>query len=165
MNRRLYRSRTDAPWTGVAGGVAEWLRIDPSLVRVAWVVLALLTAGMAALVYLVMWAVVPVEPETRAAATGPAESTKASAAVASRPRTGETRTVATPPTTEPLTEAARSDGSGALVVGLILIGLGVFFLAQQYLPAFQWGRVWPVVLVIVGAVVLITSYRRGNRAG
>lgn len=159
MNRRLYRSRTDAPWTGVAGGVAEWLRIDPSLVRVAWVVLALLTAGMAALVYLVMWAVVPEEP----AATDPPTGTTASAAVAPRTRAGQTKAVTTTAAAPPATEADK-EGSGALVAGLILIGVGVFFLAQQYLPAFEWGRVWPIVLVIVGAVVLVTSYRRGDRA-
>lgn len=62
MNQRLYRSRTEVVWTGVAGGVAEWLRMDPSLVRIAWVILTPLTGGLALLVYLVMWIVVPVAP-------------------------------------------------------------------------------------------------------
>jgi phage shock protein PspC (stress-responsive transcriptional regulator) len=48
--------------TGVAGGLALYLDVDPSLVRVAWVVLAFLTGGLFALVYIVMAIVVPMAP-------------------------------------------------------------------------------------------------------
>ena len=43
MNRRLYRSRTDTVIGGVAAGLANYLNTDPALVRVGWVVLALVT--------------------------------------------------------------------------------------------------------------------------
>ena len=62
MNERLYRSRTDRVISGVAGGLADYLAVDPSIVRVAWVLLAIVTGGIAALVYLVMMIVVPVAP-------------------------------------------------------------------------------------------------------
>ncbi len=45
MTDRLYRSRTDRVIGGVAGGVAEALDVDPSIVRVVWVILALVTGG------------------------------------------------------------------------------------------------------------------------
>jgi len=60
---RLYRSRNDRPIGGVAGGVAAWLGLDPSLVRVAWVVLALASGGIFLIVYIVMMVVVPLAPE------------------------------------------------------------------------------------------------------
>jgi phage shock protein PspC (stress-responsive transcriptional regulator) len=47
---------------GVAAGVAETLDADPSLVRIAWAVLAILTGGIAILVYIVMAIIVPEAP-------------------------------------------------------------------------------------------------------
>ena len=59
MNRRLYRSRTDSVLGGVAGGVAEYLDVDPSIVRIVWAVLAIITGGIFFVLYIVMWIVVP----------------------------------------------------------------------------------------------------------
>ena len=59
MNRRLYRSRRDSILGGVAGGVADYFDMDPSIVRVVWAVLALVTGGIFLVLYLVMWIVVP----------------------------------------------------------------------------------------------------------
>lgn len=59
---RLYRSRADRILGGVAAGVAIQLNLDPSLVRVGWVLLAIFTGGIFALVYVVMWVIVPEEP-------------------------------------------------------------------------------------------------------
>lgn len=145
MSRRLYRSRTDALWTGVAGGIAEWLGWDPALVRVAWVILTFVTAGFALLVYVVMWVVVPEAPEDAATSEAPG---------------GEGATSAAPGQT-----AADRPGSsaaadrGPLWLGLILVAAGVFFLVQELLPEIDWGRLWPVVLVVVGAVLLIGALR------
>ena len=47
---------------GVAGGVAEQLDADPSLIRIVWAVLIFLTGGLALLVYIVMAIVVPERP-------------------------------------------------------------------------------------------------------
>ena len=59
MNDRLYRSIDDRVLAGVAGGLADMWDIDPSLIRIAWVILTPLTAGFAVLVYIVMAIVVP----------------------------------------------------------------------------------------------------------
>lgn len=62
MNGRLYRSRDDRIIAGVAGGLAAHLNIDPSIVRILWVVLVPLTGGLIILLYLVMAAIVPGQP-------------------------------------------------------------------------------------------------------
>jgi phage shock protein C len=61
MEKRLYRSRNDRKLAGVCGGIAEYYGWDPTLVRVAWVVLTLL-GGSGILIYLVMWLVMPESP-------------------------------------------------------------------------------------------------------
>ena len=63
MTDRLYRSRDDRMLAGVAGGVAEMLDADPSIIRIVWAVLVVLTGGIALLVYIVMAIVVPERPE------------------------------------------------------------------------------------------------------
>src|SRR3990170_2971715 len=66
MDDRLYRSRDERMIAGVAGGLAERLDLDPSLVRIIWAVLVLPTGFLALLVYVVMAIVVPEEPPAEA---------------------------------------------------------------------------------------------------
>lgn len=62
LKKRLYRSRADRRIAGVCGGIAEYLAIDPTIVRILWVVLSL-AGGPGVLLYIIMAAVVPEEPE------------------------------------------------------------------------------------------------------
>jgi len=62
VNDRLYRSRSDRMIAGVAGGLAERFDIDPSFVRVAWVLLTIITGGIFLVAYIVMAIVVPEDP-------------------------------------------------------------------------------------------------------
>ena len=60
--KKLYRSRKDKMIAGVCGGLAEYFGIDPVIVRLITLVFAL-TAGSGLLAYLILWVVVPVNPE------------------------------------------------------------------------------------------------------
>jgi phage shock protein C len=62
VNERLYRSRDERMLAGVAGGVAERFDLDPSLVRVLWVVLVFVSGGLFLLLYIAMALVVPEAP-------------------------------------------------------------------------------------------------------
>jgi phage shock protein C len=59
--RRLTRTTWDAPISGVCGGIARYLGVDPTLVRVLAVVAALVTFPAGVIAYAVMWAVIPRE--------------------------------------------------------------------------------------------------------
>ena len=63
MDDRLYRSVDDRMLAGVAGGVAERLDADPSIIRVVWALLVVLTGGLALVAYIVMAIVVPDAPD------------------------------------------------------------------------------------------------------
>jgi len=63
MNDRLYRSVDERVIAGVCGGLAVRLALDPSLVRVLWVVVGLVTGVFPLLIiYVIMAAVVPEDP-------------------------------------------------------------------------------------------------------
>ncbi len=61
--KRLYRSRHNRKVAGICAGLAEYLEIDPVLMRVAWVVLAFVSVGIAIVLYAVLIFVIPNEDE------------------------------------------------------------------------------------------------------
>jgi phage shock protein PspC (stress-responsive transcriptional regulator) len=66
--KRLYRSRTDKKIAGVLGGVAEYLGMDPSLVRIAYAVGTVLTGFVPLMaLYVLMIFIVPATPKARSA--------------------------------------------------------------------------------------------------
>ena len=147
MNRRLYRSRSDSMIGGVAAGLAAYLNADPALVRIVWVILVVVTWGAALVVYIVAWIVVPEEP---VGPTGPIAPT-------ADPVTGE---VVNPPGEPAATANSGAGGQAGIVIGIGLVVIGVWFLLREYLPEIDWGLIWPLVLVGIGALVLVTSMRR-----
>lgn len=59
-DKKLKRSADDRMLAGVAGGLAEYLDIDPVLVRILFVIIALLGGGFAGiLIYVVLWIIMP----------------------------------------------------------------------------------------------------------
>ena len=62
MSKRLYRSSLDKQLGGVCGGVAEYFKLDPSLVRIG-AILLLFVAGTGFLAYLVAWLVIPLDTD------------------------------------------------------------------------------------------------------
>ena len=62
LNRKLYRSNKDKMICGVCGGLGEYLNVDPTLIRLVWVLLTC-WAGMSIIAYLMAAIIIPVEPE------------------------------------------------------------------------------------------------------
>jgi phage shock protein C len=62
MAKRLYRSRDEKMIGGVCGGLAQYLDVDPTLIRVLWVVVTVMGAGTGLLAYLILWVLIPQEP-------------------------------------------------------------------------------------------------------
>ncbi len=61
MKKRLYRSKKDKMLAGICGGLAEYFDVDPSLVRLA-IVLLCLYAGTGLLVYIIAAIIIPEDP-------------------------------------------------------------------------------------------------------
>lgn len=156
MDDRLYRSPDDRMIAGVAGGVAERLDADPSIIRIVWAVLIFLTGGLALLVYVVMAVVVPERPPgvpapTTGGPTGSAAPWSATPGVAAAPR---------PPRRENRTDGARI----GLIGGLVLIGIGTIFLARELIPALDFDLLWPALLIGLGVVLLVVALVPSRRS-
>ena len=160
--RHLYRSRDDRMLAGVAGGLAELWDADPSLVRIVWAFLVILTGGIALVVYVVMALVVPDEEDVLPIA-GPAADP--GVAADAPPAAGDWRQ-----TRHELRQEARlarqearaarraargrESRSGPVVVGTLFVLLGTWFLVREYLPTVDWDWFWPAALIALGAIVL-----------
>ncbi|MBQ2819046.1 MAG: PspC domain-containing protein [Clostridia bacterium] len=62
MEKKLYRSKTNKKIAGVCGGVGEYLGVDPTIIRLIWVIIAL-CAGCGLLAYIIALIIMPDQPE------------------------------------------------------------------------------------------------------
>jgi len=60
-SKKLYRSQKEKMVGGVCGGLGEFLGVDPTLVRLAFVLLTIF-GGSGILIYIIMWLIVPPAP-------------------------------------------------------------------------------------------------------
>lgn len=61
MEKRLYRSRTQRMLAGVCGGVAEYFNVDPTLIRLLWVIFCFV-GGSGILAYIIAAIIIPENP-------------------------------------------------------------------------------------------------------
>lgn len=177
MNDRLYRSREDRMLAGVAGGLAEMWGADPSLVRIVWALLVILTGGIALVVYIVMAIVVPEEEDVRGAmpfAPGPPPQGAVGEPVApggpepaipgwTSPYPGQATRYEARAARRAARRERRGTGAAPLLLGALLVLLGIWFLADEYLPNIDFDWFWPLVLVGLGVVVLVMAIDRGPK--
>ncbi len=130
---RLMRSETDRMVAGVCGGLAEYLSLDPVLVRLAFVVLGL-ASGVGVVLYVLLWIVMPTSSRMQP----------------------EIRLMNEPSVDDP--SALKPRFSPAATVGIIMILVGVSFLLNQF--GLMSSSFWPIVLVGAGLFLLL---RRGRQ--
>jgi phage shock protein PspC (stress-responsive transcriptional regulator) len=63
MQKQLYKSSSNRMVAGVAGGIGEYFDIDPTLVRIAFILFGL-AGGPGLLLYGVLWVIIPERPTT-----------------------------------------------------------------------------------------------------
>jgi phage shock protein PspC (stress-responsive transcriptional regulator) len=151
MERRLYRSRKNRVFAGVAGGLGEYFDIDPVFIRVIFVV-ATLAGASGLLAYIILWIVVPKERlvyETNTTTEGVANMSEG--------QSGERQ--------YQKFDYHRHKHNGSFTGGLILIVIGGLFLADNYLPHFSFSDTWPLILVAIGVGLILNSIRRAEDHG
>lgn len=149
--QRLYRSTTSRVFGGVAGGIAEYFNMDPVIIRIIFV-LAAIFGGGGVLIYLVLWIAVPERPYT---------STMFNMGTPPEPD----QPVEEPFKAEPYqnTDLTARRHTGSMIGGIILISIGVLFLASRVIPNVFFRDLWPFVLVVAGIVLIVNSMNQPGR--
>ena len=142
-SKRLYRSREHAMIGGVCAGIAEYFDTDPSLIRLA-LVLLFFAGGVGILAYIVAWIIVPQKPLITATAS--VETAPEEPAIATQ------------------TDSVEEVNRPRFILGIILIVLGGLFLLGS-LHVWHWFsffRLWPLILIIVGIMIIAKGMEKGE---
>ncbi len=157
--KKLYRSRRERILGGVAGGLAEYFDVDVTLVRLAWVMVAL-AGGFGLLAYIAAWVIMPEEPEAeRRSRAHAAEGGEPEVVVPEVEDAGEEADPGTSAQTEERGTEARGRN---WFFGLLLVALGFYLLVQNLVPELQLAKFWPVALILLGGLILAGAFGRSK---
>ncbi len=144
MEKKLYRSRRSRVFGGVAGGLGAYFNLDPILVRVIFVLVALLH-GLGLLAYIILWIVIPEEPFELAYPLNDQSQTGVSSDLLS-------------------SNVQTKKNTGSMVFGIVLIGLGLLFFADRIFPRFSFDDILPLIVIAIGGFLVWNSLKsRGEK--
>lgn len=155
MNRRLYRCRHDRMLAGVASGMAEYFEVDPTLIRVLWLI-SIFFGGLGLFAYIVLAIIMPIEPETDPGVNPATAEGTGDPAV-----TAPTGWHSAPATHR---HVARDNGRIVTFAGIALILFGALALVGIYLPDLADGGrfVWPAFILGIGVLLVAGAVRRNT---
>lgn len=146
MVKKLYRSVTDKMIAGVCGGLAEYFEIDSTLVRILFLAL-LIFGGGGFLIYIIMWIVVPKKPYFL---NNPQSDWNA------EKKTPDVNVGDDNPKYPVEVETTKSYAKNT-VVGITVVLIGVLLLFDNLNFTFGFSKLWPILLIIFGASLILKS--------
>ncbi len=138
---QLYRSQTNKVFAGVCGGIGEFFSVDPTIVRIAFL-LSFLIGGFGLLLYVLLWILMPVRENPVSHIRGKIQNMTR--------EMGETVD-----TIFNNTPARYSSNQNTWIAGLLIV-FGVFFLLKNFnfLYFLRLDRWWPLLLILLGGYLL-----------
>jgi len=158
MEKKLYRDELNKKLAGVCAGLAEYLSVDVTIIRVLFL-LTLIFKGGGGLVYIVLWIVLPKKPyhlnNPHVDYTVPPMSEPFNPFRAGTPPFN-------PGGVPPFAVKPQKNSSAGLIAGIALVLFGSFFLLEQLdvIPFLSFHDVWPVILIIMGAVIIFSGIEK-----
>ena len=158
MEKRLYRSRSERMVWGVCGGLANYFDMDPTIVRVIFVLLALAN-GVGIVVYIIMAIVVPLE--------GSKVATSKEVIKENVEEIKETASEIGKEIRSTFEKADEEDTSGKIrrrrnLLGIVLIIIGIVILlgTLNLFHWLNWVYIWPVIIIAVGLIIVFSARRK-----
>jgi phage shock protein C len=145
---RLTRSRTDVMIGGVCAGLGKYFKIDPTLVRLIFVLLTM-AGGGGVFIYFILWIVIPREdmPNVQNTLDGQEFSRRANLM-------GQ----------EMQQMVSQPNMRSVQFIGIALVVLGMVYLIQNLnLPFMMWFNdrlLWPVLIIVAGGVLLWRAFKK-----
>ena len=127
--KKLERPKKGRMLLGVAAGIANYFKIDPTIVRLVFII-STIWGGVGIVLYIIGIFLIPDE-----------------GLVASEIK----QTV----------KEHKLHRNGAWTFGLIVLIIGIVFLLSNFVWWFSWGKMWPVILIVIGLMIL-ASGKKGD---
>jgi phage shock protein C len=148
MERKLERNQQNKMIAGVASGLADYLLIDVTLVRIIFILLAVFGfSGL--LIYIILWIAVPEKPFFETFTNFDTDY-----------KVQEDNSRMYVP---PLQSTKSNSDSGRLIAGLVLISIGAWFLLAEFNIIPHWVsifKLWPMILIALGLVILFRTEKK-----
>lgn len=146
---RLYRSETNRILGGVSAGLADFFSIDPTLVRVIFVLLSVF-GGSGILIYILLWIIVPAENSGNIGLTNEDLKNNAKEIGKKAQEFGNN-----------IGKSVERQNSRQ-IIGIILLSLGGLFLLSNLgvFGVINFEKLWPLILVAIGLAIL---FRNGDK--
>ena len=138
-NRRLSRNSMNRVIGGVCSGLAEYFGLDIALVRIAFVI-AFLFASFGFWLYIILWIVLPVEGQ---------QTTVNSQQSTVNSQQSESESVSKP-----------ESKVKSIFAGSFVILIGLLFLVNNFIPINWVWKLWPLILVAIGVVMIVTASKK-----
>jgi phage shock protein C len=155
MEKKLYRDELNKKLAGVCAGLAEYLSMDVTVVRVIFFA-GIFLKGITVLPYVVLWIVLPKKPfhlnNPNVDYTVPPMSEPFNPFRAGTPPFN-------PGVPPPFAVKPPRNSNAGLIAGIVLVLFGSFFLLEQLdiIPFLSFHQIWPIILIVTGAMIIFTG--------
>ena len=136
-NRKLSRNPMNRVIGGVCSGLADFFGLDVALVRIAFVI-AFLFASFGFWLYIILWIVLPEGQRTIDNGQQPTANSQQPTANSQAPESKVK----------------------SVLAGSFVILIGLLFLINNFIPINWVWKLWPLILVAIGVVMIITSSKK-----
>ncbi len=165
--KRIYRSRKERILGGVCGGMGEYLNVDPVILRLLFVLLVF-AGGAGVILYIVAWMIIPEgSAGTEKAPSFSTGEKSTDAVVEGFVREVEEAAEQVEKRLEQAVERLEKKGASTTpqrVIGIFLILTGIFLFLTKFVDlSWIWVFFWPLLLVVLGLLLLLSAWRAESR--
>ena len=137
-NRKLSRNPMNKVIGGVCSGLAEFFGLDVALVRIAFVI-AFMFASFGFWLYIILWIVLPVDGQ----------------------QTTDNGQQPTANSQQPTANSQAPESKvKSVLAGSFVILIGLLFLINNFIPINWVWKLWPLILVAIGVVMIVTASKK-----
>lgn len=147
--KKLYRSRKNRIIAGVCGGLGEYFKIDPVLLRIAFVLIAL-ADGVGILIYIILIIIVPVESGKDVKKDFAKKAGDKAESIINE-----------------FGEKAKKNwlADKKNIAGLIIVIIGAIALFNQFFPIqwFGWKLIWSLCIIVLGLFIILRNLNKNKK--
>lgn len=180
MEKKLYRNEHDKVIAGVASGIATYMQVDVTIIRLLFVLSTIFIAGAGIIVYIVLWMVAPLnnDPSLKYKQFndffGQQQASPFNTGdVFNKPYDDAEQTKWNTPNADAAfngfpPKKVKGNDTGRTIIGLILLLLGVYFLLRQFdlvpywFNIFRVYKLWPLAIVALGISLIFKKQRKNE---
>lgn len=153
MAKRLVRLKKGRIIGGVCSGLGDYFDIDPVLFRLIFV-LVVFAGGTGILAYIILWIVLPDENNSSYA-----EDISKTAQEKDEKKKGENKKELGEKAQKEVQDLADKykEVDGKMIIGGVLVLLGLIFMFNNLIPSWNFLKLWPLAVVILGLALVINS--------